>query len=56
MPAEQAKPEPAAIDSKEPTRAELARAYRGKFAHVPGTSEEFAAAEQEEIEREDRVR
>jgi hypothetical protein len=41
---------------KKLTRAELIRSIRGKYKHLPISSEEYAAEKRLEIEREDRVR
>lgn len=41
-------------DSGLASRAEAVRAIRGKYAHLPTGSEEFAALKRQEIELEDR--
>jgi hypothetical protein len=46
------KPRKRATITAPPSRAQLVRALRGKFAFVPGSSDDFAKEKAREIERE----
>lgn len=48
-------PESGQTGDRTKSRAELIRLARGKYAHLPGSSEEFARRKLEEIDLEDKI-